>query len=367
VWRRAVGEGHSSPVVAGGRVFLHSKVQDKNDEEVAAYDAKTGKELWHATYPRGEFRPLFGAGPGATPTVDGGRVYTYGITGILSCFDADSGKQVWQVDALKKLEASKLLFGATCSPIVVGKGVLVNVGGKGASIAAFDRGTGEVQWKSQDDRASYASPIRIGNGKMEQVVFLTGKRLLGLDPATGSVFWEFPLEDRLLESSTTPLHVGDQLLASSITYGSVALRMESKEGKPAAEQAWKNADLTCYFSTPVAVGKEHVYMITGSVPNPFAKKPPEATLRCIEAATGKVLWGRPKVGKYHAALLRTGNGKLLLLDDAGNLMMLDANPKAYRELARSKVCGETWAHPALADGRLYVRDNKELICLKMGQ
>jgi outer membrane protein assembly factor BamB len=363
-WHVPVGEGHSSPVVTGGRVYLHVKVKDKDEEELLAFDARTGKEAWRTAYERGAFASLFGVGPRATPAVADGRIYSYGVTGYLSCFDTDKGKRLWQVEVLKDFQASNLLFGASCSPIVLGKRVLVNAGAKGASIAAFDVMTGKVAWISQDDSASYSSPIRIEQGKSEVVVFLTGKRLLGLDPTDGSLYWEFPLADSLFESSTTPVRVGDTLIGSSITYGSAGLSLETKDGKPAVKQAWKNPRLTCYFSTPVAVGKDNVYMVTGAIPTPFSKTAPEATLRCIQAATGKVLWSKPKVGEYHASLLRTGNDKLLLLDDAGNLMLLEPDAKEYRESCRSKVCGKTWAHPALSDGRLYIRDEKELICLE---
>ena len=114
----------------------------------------------------------------------------------------------------------------------------------------------------------------------------------------------------------------------------------------------------------MAVGDKYLYMVTGSLVAAMTNKP-ESSLNCVEAATGKVLWTKPKVGKYHAALIRTGDNKLLMLSDTGDLTMIDPDPKEYRELARAKVCGETWAHPALANGRLYVRDNKELICLQL--
>jgi outer membrane protein assembly factor BamB len=240
--------------------------------------------------------------------------------------------------------------------------VLVNVGGKGASVVAFDQDTGAVAWKNLDDPASYSSPIVFGQGKERQVVFLTQQALVSLSPNDGRLFWRFPLVDLLFESSTTPVRTGDLLMASSITYGSVGLRLETKDGRPSATQVWKNDALTCYFSTPVAVGQDYLYIVTGTKP-PF----PQATLHCLEAKTGKELWKKPKVGKYHAALLRTGNDKLLMLEEAGDLVLLDPDPKEYRELARAKVCGETWAHPALANGRLYVRDNKEIICLRLAQ
>jgi len=363
-WRVSVGEGHSSPVVAGGRVYFHAKVKDKDEEIIVALDAKTGKEAWHLPYARGSFTNIFGVGPRATPVVADGRIYSFGVTGILTCTDAKQGKLVWQVDTLKDFQANNLFFGMSCSPIVSGKNVLANVGGTGTSIVAFDSTTGAVTWKSQDDKASYSSPITIKQDDTNAAIFLTGQRLLSLNPVDGALFWQFPLEDKLFESSVTPVRIGELVLASSITYGSVGLRLESKDGKPAVKQAWKNPRLTCYFSTPVAVGKDHVYLVTGS--NPLAAKH-EASLRCVEAATGNVLWSKTPVGEYHASLLRTGDDKLLLLDDSGNLMLLSPDAKEYRELCRAKVCGKTWAHPALADGRLYVRDEKELICLQFGE
>ena len=122
--------------------------------------------------------------------------------------------------------------------------------------------------------------------------------------------------------------------------------------------------MTCYFSTPVAVGKDHLYVVTGTKPPALRN---QAMLHCVDLATGKKLWTRPKVGTYHASLLRTGDDKLLLLEEAGNLVLLDPNPTEYRELARGSICGKTWAHPALADGRLYVRDDKELVCVELAK
>jgi outer membrane protein assembly factor BamB len=364
LWSQPVGEGHSSPIVAGGKVFLHTKVKDKDEEEVTAWDAKTGMQLWHTAYPRAPQRFLFGNGPRATPAVVDGRVYTYGITGVLSCYDTANGKQIWQVDTLKRFAAPNTFFGASGSPILDGNRVLVNVGGKGASVVAFDKDKGDRLWKSQDDPASYASPILLGEGKQRQVIFLTGQGVLSLQPADGALLWRHHFEDPLHESATTPVHLGDLLLVGSIGSGSVGLRLETKDDKPAAGEAWANKQLTCYFSTPVAVGKEHVYLVTGTPPPALAVS---ATLRCIEAKTGKELWQKPKVGRYHASLLRTGDDKLLMLGDGGELVLFDADPKQYHELARAKVCGETWAHPALADGRLYVRDAEKLLCLELSK
>jgi outer membrane protein assembly factor BamB len=230
-------------------------------------------------------------------------------------------------------------------------------------VVAFDAADGKVVWRCLDDKASYASPVLTGDGPARQLISFTGEGLASLDPADGKLYWQFPLVDRLFESSTTPVRVGDRLLASSITYGSAALNLETKDGKPAYAEAWKNPELTSYFSTPVGVDADHVFLVTGRLPLPG--RPGEAALHCVDMNTGKKLWTRPKVGEYHASLLRTGDNKLLLLEEAGELVLLDPDVKQYHELARTKVCGHTWAHAAVANGKLYLRDDKDVICVEL--
>jgi outer membrane protein assembly factor BamB len=365
LWSKPAGPGHSSPVVAGGKVFLHTQVKDKEEEAVTAYDAKSGKLLWTKAYKREKFRSPFGTGPQATPAVAGGKVYSFGATGVLACFDADKGELKWKVDTLEKFAAKNLFFGMSCSPLVEGDKVIVNVGGKGAAVVAFKKDSGEVAWKALDDRASYSSGIAYTQAGKRQVVFLTQQGLRSLDPSDGSVYWKVPLVDKLNESSTTPVRAGEVLLGSSVTFGSLALELNKKDDKPAVKQLWKEPKLTCYFSTPIPVGGD-VFMVTGTVS--FFKKP-SSTLRCVELKSGKVRWSKEKIGAYHAAMLRTGDNKLLLLSDLGQLILLDPSPKEYKELARSKVskgkAEQIWAHPALANGRVYLRDEKELICLQL--
>src|SRR5262249_18313165 len=161
--------------------------------------------------------------------------------------------------------------------------------------------------------------------QQRQVIFLTQLGLISLRPDDGSLVWRRPFQDRLFESSTTPVHRDDLLVASSITLGSIALRLD-QEGMPEKEPAWNKGELTCYFSTPVVAGKS-LYMVTGQIPNPLApKKKPQAILRCVDPASGKELWKRDKVGTYHASLIRTGDDKLLMLEEAGDLVLLDPNP-----------------------------------------
>src|SRR5262249_25013782 len=194
-------EGHSGPVVAGDRVFLHARVKDKDLEQVRAFDAATGKPIWEKEYSRAPFSSVFGNGPRATPAVVARKVYTFRVTGVRSCFDAATGNQVWQVDTLKKFNCPNLLFGTSCSPLLDGNRVLMNVG-KGASVVAFDKDKGDVLWKALDDPASYSSPILVDQGSQRQVIFFMQQGLVSLTPADGTVFWKFPLVDLLSESSS---------------------------------------------------------------------------------------------------------------------------------------------------------------------
>ena len=362
LWKKPVGEGDGAPVIAKGKVYLHTRTPGKYEESVAAFQADTGKPLWKTAYPRRKAEFLYGSGPRGACCVADGKVYSFGITGVLSCFDADDGTQVWQVDTAKEYQAPTPFFGNSCSPLVEGDSVLVNVGAKGASIVAFNKNTGKEIWKKLDDKASYSSPIVIGAADARQVIFLTANGLVSLSPKDGSIFWQHPFKDKINESSTTPVVVGDMLFASSITIGGVGLRLEKADGKPSVKEVWKKPALTCYFSTPVAVGKDHLYVVTSTKIGLISFM---ATLRCIDAATGNEMWKRDKVGEYHASLLRTGDNKLLLVEESGDLVLLHPNPKEYLELARTKICGKTWAHPAVADGRLYIRDAKELICIEL--
>lgn len=366
VWKKAVGPGHSSPVIANGKVYLHTRVKDKEKEEEAltCFDAKDGTELWSTPYKREKFFSIFGTGPQATPAVAGGKVYTFGATGVLSCFDAEKGSRVWQVDTWKDYDVTKenkrwLGFGAACSPLVDGDNVVVNVGGKGASVVAFTRDKGAVAWKKLDDVGSYSSGIHLGKGGDRQLVFLTQKGLRSFTPK-GDELWSYPFVDGLDESSTTPVKAGGLLLAASIKNGMVALKVEEKDGKKSAKPVWKEPKLTCYFSTPIPVGK-HVYVVTGQL-SIF----PSSTLHCVEVETGKILWSKEKVGRWHAAMLRTADDKLLLLSDRGKLVLIDPDPKEYKELASADLVkgDQIWAHPALSNGRIYFRDDRNLICLK---
>jgi outer membrane protein assembly factor BamB len=364
LWREAVGQAFSSPVVASGRVFIHSCVKDKEEEEVLALDAVTGNPLWKDRYPRPPFKSVLGNGPRATPTVAGKRLYTIGINGVLSCYEIEKGKRLWQVDLYKQFKAELPSFSVCCSPLVVGNHVIVSVGGKGHCVVALHAETGEVQWQALDDAASTSSPVLFAGGERlrgsaPDVVFMTPLRLVGLDPLDGALRWEHPMIFQPRGTSPTPVAVGDKMVASTQAHGAVAVRIGKKDDKLSAEPAWQNQEMKSYFSSGVAAG-DLLFLITNVI-QPL----PATAISCLEAKTGKQLWKKEKVGYFHAGLIRTGDGKLLVLNDAGLLTLLEVDDKGAKEIARAKVCGGTLVSPALSAGRLYVRDDKEVICLQL--
>jgi outer membrane protein assembly factor BamB len=364
LWRAPVGPGFSSPVVAGGRVIIHACVRDEEAEEVVALDAATGKPLWKDSYRRPPYTSVLGNGPRATPTVARKRLYTMGVNGLLTCYDIEKGKRLWQVDLYKQFKADIPAFAVCCSPLVVGNRVIVSVGGSGRCVVALHAETGEVQWRALDDPASTSSPVLFAGGERPRgtapdVVFMTPLRLVGLDPLDGTLRWEHPMVFQPRGTSPTPVAAGGNLVASTQVHGAVAVHVGTKDDKLSASPAWQNQEARSYFSSGVA-GDGLLFLATNVV-----EGLPSTAITCLDAKTGKELWKKEKVGYYHAGLIRTGDGKLLVLNDAGLLTLLDVDAKGAKEVARAKVCGGTLITPALSDGRLYARDGKELICLRL--
>lgn len=359
-WRKEVGVGFSSPVVAAGRVFVHARVPDKEQEEVVAFDANAGGELWRHAYDRAKYSSVLNTGPQATPTVAGKKLYAYGITGVLSCLNVADGQPHWQVDVLKKFQARLPRFGVCCSPLVVGNRVIVSVGGKDSSVVAFDTDSGEVAWQALDEAAGTSSPVLYAakGQKLPDVVFMTTLRVVGLNPLDGTVAWEYPLPFQPSGTAPTPIVAGDRIITSTMTNGSTAIQFAAGE-TTSADKAWQVKDLHGYFSSGTAA-KDRAFIVTNVL-----KPVPRADLACVNLSTGDVLWKKPAQGYFHFGLIRTANEKLLLLDDTGTLKLVDATAKEFKALCSAKVCGGNLVTPALSDGRLYVRDDAGLACISL--
>ncbi|HEU0006280.1 MAG TPA: PQQ-binding-like beta-propeller repeat protein, partial [Terriglobia bacterium] len=211
VWKRSIGQGFSGPVVAEGKLILFHRLSEK--ETVECLDAATGKEIWRFDYPT-RYRDDFGfdEGPRSTPSIASGRVYTFGAEGMLHCLDFATGKKLWAVDTHLQFDVRKGFFGAACSPLVEGRAVLLNIGGsKPSGLVAFDRETGKVMWAVSRDEASYSSPVAATVGGLRSVFCFTRNGLVGADPASGNIRFEFPWRARMQASvnAAAPLVVSD--------------------------------------------------------------------------------------------------------------------------------------------------------------
>ena len=356
LWRkRNIGAGMGGIVLAKGRAILFHEV--KRYDTIECLDAKTGKTLWENNY-ASSFVAGYGsaAGPRATPTIVGDRVYTMGGQGIVVCTNFATGKTVWKVDTQKSYRASDGFFGMACSPLVEGNAVLLNIGGEaGAGIIALDKNSGKLLWKTLDDEASYSSPVMAKLRGKRRAVFFARTGLAVVDPTSGKIDFQNRWRARTQASvnAAAPLIVGELIFVTS-SYNTGALVMNA--AADGYKTAWSNdTSLSSQYASVMHRGG-FIYGTHGR-----ADVPPVPALRCVELATGKVRWSVDDFGD--CLMLRCGD-RLLALMESGELVLGQATPAGWREICRAQVVGSgARSQPALADGRLYVRDRNQLVCL----
>jgi outer membrane protein assembly factor BamB len=363
-WIRETASGFSVPVVAEGILFVHASVPDKEEEEVIAVDAKTGQDLWHDVYSRAPYSSQLGNGPRATPSVVNGQLFTTGITGVISCYDAKTGKRQWQINPWDDLKVPRPGFGVCASPVVVSGKLIVAVGGEGASVVAYDAETGKESWRALDEPAGAASPIVFNNtdgAEMRtEVIVQTTLRLVGLSPADGAILWEHPLVFEPSGVSPTSLVVGNQLICSTQDTGTLSLLLPAIGTTNVPTLQWWKQDLSSYFSTGSVGANGLAYIVTNQV-MPL----PRADVRCVDIKSGEEKWVKENLGYFHLGIIRLSDGKLLTLNDAGTVVLSEPGEKELVELARGKACGGTFSNPILSDGYLYVRDGKGVSCFNL--
>jgi len=354
VWQKAVGSGFSGPVVAQGRVIVFHRIGDR--EVVESLDARTGAAQWSYGYPT-SYRDDFGfdEGPRAVPVVADGVVYTFGAEGQLHAVALATGTRLWSEDTMRRYKVAKGFFGAAGSPLVEDGKVIANIGGKGAGIVAFDAKTGKVLWTATDDEASYSSAVGATIAGRRYAVFLTRAGLVGVDPATGRVQFQRRWRARQAASvnAATPLVIGDLIFVSA-EYGPGAGTLRY-DGSSLAE-LWTSDDaLSNHYATSVH-HEGYLYGFHG-------RQETGASLRAVELRTGKVRWNQD--GLKAGSVVLAGN-RLVILRETGELILAAASPEAFRPLARAQVLPATVrAFPAIADGLLYGRNDKTLVCLDL--
>jgi len=352
LWRIPIGAGFSSVSVSEGRLFTLWDAEGK--QYLFSLDASTGKELW-----RRELGPAFvhhyGNGPRSTPLVDSGVVFAIGTGGLLLAADRETGEPLWQRDLVQDYASALPSYGYSSSPLVVGDKLVVEVGGKAAAFMAFDKKTGEVAWASGDDRPAYSSPINVSIAGVDQVVFWSAHGLHALSPDSGKPLWDYAWEtfcpvtgDPL--NTGTPLFLAPDRIYISSGSGAATIRLARDGGAFRVETVWKSDAMRSDVNTSLAIGN-HVYGFD------------RGTLKSLDSATGEIKW---KARGFQRGSLIAADGRLIVLGEAGNLALVDANPKEFVQGSTAKILeGRNWTAPTLARGKLYLRNHEELVCVEM--
>jgi len=368
LWKVPAPSGFSSFTVAGGKAFTQvTRNVGGVDREVAiALDANTGKEAWafpvggtaygHSGGNAGAPGNDGGDGPRSTPTIVAGKVYVLSSDLSLYCLDANSGRQVWTHDLMKAFAGRNITWKNAASPVVDGNLVFVAGGGAGQSLLAFNKDTGAVVWKSQDETITHSTPVVATIHGVKQVVYFMKSGLVSVAAADGKLLWKAPYRFNV-STAITPVVAGDVVYCSAgYGVGGGAFKVSKAGAAFKAEQLWQtpgDKEVANHWSTPV-FKDGHLYGMFQF------KEYGTGALKCVELATGKVKWSKPGFGPGNVILL---GGQVLALSDAGELVVAEATPSAYTEVSRAKVVtGKCWSTPVVSNGRVYVRSTKEAAC-----
>jgi outer membrane protein assembly factor BamB len=350
-WEVTVGAGHSSPVITGNRVIIHTRQGER--ELTRALDLETGRELWRsdyaAPYTMNSAARGHGPGPKSTPAVANGRVFTFGISGILSAHDVATGKLLWRTDA----PPAPPEFGTAMSPIVEGGLVIVHLGADDqGALTAFDAATGKPRWRWTGDGPAYASPVVAPISGMRQLVTQSENAVIGIDVANGNLLWRIPFRTSFDQNSITPVVAGDVVVFSGLDNPTMAVRVVHKGTSWATEPLWKNDQVSMYMSSPVMVGST-LYGLSHRNRGQFF---------AIDVASGRTLWTTPGREGENASII--ASGELLLLSTTNaELIVARAGADRFSEVKRYPTAeSAVWAHPAVSGNAILVKDLDKLIC-----
>lgn len=376
LWSRELGDGFST-IVSDGRTLFAMYRGEQDQECIAALDASTGKTIWEHKYaaPFIEFEvdeidketgkkriekqvTKFGTGPNSTPLLVGGRLFTLGYTGIFSCLDAATGKVNWSHDLYKDMGATYLRFGWATSPLAYGDNVIVLTGGKGHGVTSFKQATGEVAWQSSDLDASYSSPILVNVGGRDHLVAYMSNEIIGMDPKTGEQHWNLEHKNEYGTSIATPLWCPDNLLYfvnGGDEAGGRVVRLAAKDDKIVPEEVWVNRKIRGGLSNPVRIG-DYLY-------GPNSAGENAKLIVGFDLRTGEVAW-QDRAAPGPKCI--NADGRLIVLDDDGNLLLIAANPEGMSVLSQTKLLeSPSWTAPTLVGSKLYLRDRKVIMALDL--
>ena len=342
VWRATgAGNGFASFSASGGKLFTLGA--RGNVEYVIAFDAASGKRLWET--PNGQrFRNEMGDGPRSTPTIDGNRLFAFGGTGELSCLDTATGTKIWSVNVVQLFGGTTPYWGYSESPLVIGDRIVLNAGGRKASIVAVNKADGKTLWQNHNDAAGYSSPMLLRTGSLQQVVFFTGQRALAVDPRDGRLLWSYDRASNNTANIATPIIRGNRVFFSS-DYGTGAALLDVKAAGnvASAQEVYFTREMRNHHASSVVVG-DHIYGFSSSI------------LTALKFDTGDLAWRNRSVGK---GSLIYADQRLYLYSEQGVVGLADASPTEYRERGRFSIQTTgppTWSHPIITNGRLMIRD-----------
>jgi len=348
----------SGLVIQAGRVV--TLVQRDGKQWVVALDSESGKPIWETSVAPA-YRNGMGNGPRATPALDGNSVYVFTGEGILAALDFKQGEVLWSRDVMSDLNGQIADYGMACSPLVVGSRVIVTPGAPGAAVVAYDTQSGKLAWKSGGDAAGYSSPALLNLNGQSHLVAFTGESVLGLAAETGKPLWRYPFETNFHCNIATPLAVQGQVFVSAgENHGSVLVSLTARGSMFDVKEVWSSLGpqsvLRNEWQTSILAG-DHLYGFDN-----VGAAGPVSHLTCIEAGTGKRKWQKLRFGKGN---LIAADGKLLISTMAGELVVVRISPEGFDELGRTSVLGSTRQAPVLSNGRVYLRDDDEIVCVDL--
>jgi outer membrane protein assembly factor BamB len=372
-WSVAIGSGYSGPTVANGKVYLTDlQKQPVQTEGVLCFDENTGKKLWEFRYPCEYVSVGYPAGPRASVVISENKAYSLGTMGNLFCFKATTGDVLWQRDLNREYEIRMPIWGISATPLITGDKIILQISGSNnACVIALDKNTGKEIWRNLEDIAAYSAPIIIEKNGKKVVVVWTEDSLSGLNPENGEVYWRFPWKTGSGMSIATPVLYNDNIFVSAFYSGSLLVKLGNDY--TSAEKVWqregeserKTDALHCVMNTPVIID-DFIYGVDSY-----------GELRCLELATGDRVWeDLTAVNKNRWAnihFIQNGN-KTWMFNEHGELIISELSPKGFKEISRTKIIeptkeqlprGVTWSHPAFANKHVFIRNDKELVCIDL--
>ena len=345
-WKIDVGLGYATPLVVGNRVYMFSRQGE--DEVMSAIDAGTGKVLWRTGYPASftmnSAAAPHGPGPKSTPVFAGGRLYAIGMTGIVTAFDAGSGRQIWQKPGSRVVPTYTT---HSFSPMVDGGLVIFHVGGHNeGALTAYDAGTGETKWRWAGDGPGYGSPIAATLGGVRQLVTITQGKVVGVDLASGALLWERPFASSNFTNSITPVLYGQTVVVWGNGGPTTALTVAKRSNQWVVETAWENPDLPARMSNAVVAGDLLVGLANRNSGQYYV----------ADLKTGKTLWTSEGRQAANVAMSRAGD-IVFSLENDGELVISRGSERGLETLRRYTVAdSDTWTQPVVSGNRIFVKD-----------